>query len=92
MERNENNNFRILFPFFVLEFQWREWKIHSLIWEFKVGGNGMSRRKHPFLFIPLKSQIFIPPEIGEEWEGIELDLMIFLLKLTKYPYIFNPLF
>ena len=28
----------------------------------------------------------------EEWEGMKLDLMIFLLKLLKYPYIFNPLF
>ena len=25
------------------------------------------------------------------WEEMKLDLMIFLLKLPKYPYIFNPL-
>ena len=30
----------------------------------KVGENGMGRREHSFLFISLKSQIFIPLEIG----------------------------
>ena len=28
----------------------------------------------------------------EEWERMELDLMNFLLKILKYPYIFNHLF
>ena len=31
MEMNEKNNFRIFFPSLVWEFQWREWKAHSLI-------------------------------------------------------------
>ena len=38
--------------------------------EVQVRGNVMSRREHSFLSIPLKSQIFIPPEIGRngrEW-------------------------
>jgi len=51
-----------------------------------VGRNGMSRRKHSFLSIPLKPQIFISPGIGRK-EGNEI-----LLKLSKYPYIFNILF
>ena len=35
-----------------------------------VGGNGIGRREYLFLFISLKPQIFIPPEIGrngKEW-------------------------
>ena len=45
MEMNEKNYFRIFFPSFVWEFYWKEWKAHSLVWEFKyegmewVGGN-----------------------------------------------------
>ena len=32
----------------------------------------MDRREHSFIYIPLKPQIFIPPEIfREEWEEIE---------------------
>ena len=27
-----------------------------------VGENRMGKREHPFLFVPLKPQIFIPPE------------------------------
>ena len=57
-----------------------------------MGGNGIGRREHSFLSIPLKPQIFIPPRNWEEWEGMKLDLMIFLLKLPKYPCIFNSLF
>ena len=51
----------------------------------------MDRREHSFLSIPLKPQIFIPLKLGG-MGGMELDLMIFLLKFPKYPYIFNPLF
>ena len=57
-----------------------------------VGGNEMGRTEHSFLSIILKPQIFIPSKNREEWEGMELNLMNFLLKLSKYPYIFNPLF
>ena len=46
----------------------------------------MDRMEQSFLSILLKSQIF------KEWEGMELDLINFLLKLPKYPYIFNHLF
>ena len=52
----------------------------------------MGKREHSFLFISLKPQIFIPLKIGRKLEGIELDLIIFLLKLPKYFYIFNNLF
>ena len=55
----------------------------------------MGMREHSLLSIPLKSQIFIPPpphRNWEEWKGMKLNLMIFLLKLPKYPYIFNHLF
>ena len=40
----------------------------------------------------LKTSNFHSSQNWEEWEEMELDLMIFLLKLPKYPYIFNPLF
>ena len=30
----------------------------------KVGENGIGRKEHSFLSIPLKSQIFIPPKLG----------------------------
>ena len=51
----------------------------------------MGRREHSFLSIPIKPQIFTFQN-WEEFEGIELDLIIFLLKLPKYPCIFNHLF
>ena len=38
----------------------------------------------------LKTSNFHSPQNWEKWEGMKLDLMIFLLKLPKYPYIFNP--
>ena len=56
-----------------------------------VGGNGIGRWERSFISIPLKLQIFIPQN-WEEWKGMKLDLMNFLLKLPKYPYIFNLLF
>ena len=68
--------------------------MHSLILKFKWEGIKYVGGNTHFSHYPLKSQIFIPlkfsfpPKLG----GIELDLMNFLLKLTKYPYIFNPLF
>ena len=40
----------------------------------------------------LKTSNFHSPQNQEELERIELDLMIFLLKLPKYPCIFNSLF
>ena len=51
----------------------------------------MGRREHSFLSIPLKSQILIPPKLGEMGEN-EIKFNKFLLKLPKYPYIFNHLF
>ena len=56
-----------------------------------MGENGIDMREHPFLFILLKSQIFIPPKLGG-MGGNEIRFNDFLLKLSKYPYIFNPLF
>ena len=58
----------------------------------QVGENGMGRREHSFLSIPLKPQIFIPFQNLEELDKMKLDLMNFLLKLSKYFYIFNSLF
>ena len=58
----------------------------------QVGENGMGRREHSFLSIPLKPQIFIPFQNLEELDRMKLDLMNFLLKLSKYFYIFNSLF
>ena len=40
----------------------------------------------------LKTSNFHSPRNQEEWEEMKLDLMIFLVKLPKYPYMFNPLF
>ena len=49
----------------------------------------MGRKKHLFLSILLKSQIFILLKLGG---GVKLGLINFLLKLSKYLYIFNSLF
>ena len=43
---------------------------NALIWGFKWKGMKWVKREHSFLSIFLKSQIFIPPEIGsneKEW-------------------------
>ena len=40
----------------------------------------------------LKTSNFHSPRNWEELEGMKFDLMIFLLKLPKYPYIVNNLF
>ena len=53
----------------------------------------MGRREHSFLSIPLKPQIFIPPKLGGmRGNRIRFNDFFFLLKLPKYPYIFNNLF
>ena len=44
------------------------------------------------LLYSLKTSNFHSPRNWEEQEGKELDLIIFLLKLPKYPCIFNSLF
>ena len=46
----------------------------------------MFRRECSFLYFPSKPQIFVIPQNWEEWEGTDLDLMEFLLKLLKYPF------
>jgi len=46
--------------------------------------NRMSRKKHPFLSIPLKFQIFIPPKIGRN-EGNEIRFNNFFTKTPKTP-------
>ena len=51
----------------------------------------MSRKEHSFLSTLLKSQIFIPSEI-EKIGGNEIRFNNFLIKLSKYPYMFNHLF
>ena len=49
----------------------------------------MDRREHLFLSISLKSQIFIPSKL-RGMGGNEIRFNdFFLLKLPKYPYIFN---
>ena len=43
-------------------------------------------------FYSLKNLNFHSLQNGEKLEGMKLDLMIFLLKLSKYPYIVSSLF
>ena len=57
----------------------------------RVEGNEMNSRELIPLY-SLKTSNFHSLRNWEEWEEMKLDLMIFLLKLPKYPYIFNPLF
>ena len=57
-----------------------------------IGDNEMSMRKYSFLFILLKSKNFHCPKNWEEFERIKLDLINFLLKLSKHSYIFTHLF
>ena len=60
--------------------------------------NEMGRSEYSFIFIFLKSQIFIPLKLGGMslklggMRGNKIRFNNFLLKLSKYPYIFNPLF
>ena len=49
-----------------------------------MGVNEIVRREHSFLPFPSKPQVFVPQNL-EEWEGINLGLMKFLLKSLKYP-------
>ena len=51
-----------------------------------MGVNGIVRREHSFLPFPSKPQVFVPQNL-EEWEGINLGLMKFLLKSLKYPLL-----
>ena len=44
----------------------------------------MGRREHSFLSIPLKSQIFIPPKLGE-MGGNEIKFNDFFTKTPKIP-------
>ena len=52
--------------------------------------NEYERTLIPLYF--LKTSNFHSSRNWEELEEMKLDLMIFLLKLSKYPYIVNPLF
>ena len=49
-----------------------------------MGENRMSKMEHSFLFIPLKSQIFIPPKLGG-MGGNEIKLNDFFTKTPKIP-------
>ena len=46
-----------------------------------MGGNGMGRKEHSFLSIPVKSQIFISAKLG----GIEVNEIRFNDFFTKTP-------
>ena len=52
--------------------------------------NGQERTLIPLY--SLKTSNFHSPRNWKEWKGMKLNLMIFLLKLPKYPCIFNSLF
>ena len=49
-------------------------------------GNRMVRRERSFLPFSLKTSNFCSPQNWEEWEGMNLGLMKFLLKPLKYPF------
>ena len=44
--------------------------------------NGIGKRKHSFIFIPLKPQIFIPPKLGR-MGGNEIRFNEFFTKTPK---------
>ena len=50
-----------------------------------MGKNVMGRSEHSFLSISLRSQIFIPPEIGE-MEGNKIRFNEFFTKISKIPF------
>ena len=57
--------------------------------------SGREWNEYKGTLIPLysfKTSNFHSSRNREKWEGMELDLMNFLLKILKYPYIFNNLF
>ena len=84
-EKNKKNNFRIFFPYLVWEFYQRESLFHYL--GVKVRGNGMDKREHSFLFIPLKRHIFILPKLGGMGGklGNEIRFNDFFTKTSKIP-------
>ena len=49
----------------------------------------MGRREHSFLSISLKSQIFIPPKLGE-MGGNEIRFNNFFTKTPKIPLYIQP--
>ena len=63
-----------------------EYSFISLFWSFNEG-NGMDRREHSFLSIPLKPQIFIPPPPQKNWEGMDGNVIRFNEIFTKTPKI-----
>ena len=55
----------------------------------EVGGNGMGRKEHSFLSIPLKPQIFTPLKLGEIW-GNEIRFNDFFIKTPKILLYIQP--
>ena len=51
--------------------------------------NGIGRREHSFLFIPLKSQICIPPKLGG-MRGNIIRFNNFFTKTPKIPLYIQP--
>ena len=49
-----------------------------------MGGNGIGKREHSFLSIPLRSQIFIPSKLGG-MEGNKIRFNDFFTKTSKIP-------
>ena len=58
--------------------------------ELYVGKNEMEEKERSFLYFLSKSQIFMSPI--KILKRMKWGLMIYLLKLPKYPYIFSNLF
>ena len=88
MERNEKNNFRILFSSF--------WSFNggngkSISWFGSLSGtkNGMGKRKYSFISIPLKPQIFFPPKLGGIG-GNEIRFNEVFTKTPKMPLYIQP--
>ena len=87
MEINEKNNFRIFFISLFESFNGGNGKSIALFG--RVGGNGMDRKKHLFLSIYLKSQIFILPKL-RRMGGNEIRFNDFFTKIPKIPLYIQP--
>ena len=69
-------------------FNGRNWKLISLF-ESLSGRKRNGYEGTLILLYSFKISNFHSSWNWEEWEGMKLDLIIFLLKLPKYPYVFN---
>ena len=90
MEWNKKNIFRIFFSSSCLGVLTEGMKSSFPCLRVQVGGNRMVKREYSFLSKPSKSQIFVPPKLGEIGRnGFRFnEIFIKILKIPLYIQLF----